>query len=116
MADHMASAILWSSSSDNTGHDMTGTYPRTLITDLWLCIDRRLTGRSGHRPGLVTVYSRSGQRSSPVRSPFITGMVTGHHLSPCIGPVIGQKKKSFIIIGLFFFFFVEGLIVNELSP
>ncbi|KAH3853086.1 hypothetical protein DPMN_095609 [Dreissena polymorpha] len=38
--------------------------------------------------------------------------VTGHHR----GPVIGHKKKSFIIIGLFFFF-VEGLIiVNELPP
>ncbi|KAH3878481.1 hypothetical protein DPMN_002377 [Dreissena polymorpha] len=36
--DHFASAIR-SLSGDNTGHDMTGTSPGTLITDLWLCID-----------------------------------------------------------------------------
>ncbi|KAH3823941.1 hypothetical protein DPMN_125766 [Dreissena polymorpha] len=33
MPDHFASAI-WSLSGDNTGYDMTGTSPGTLITDL----------------------------------------------------------------------------------
>ncbi|KAH3832156.1 hypothetical protein DPMN_105433 [Dreissena polymorpha] len=48
MPDHLASAIR-SLSGDNTGHDMTGTSPGTLITDIWLCIDRSLTGRSSNR-------------------------------------------------------------------
>ncbi|KAH3689961.1 hypothetical protein DPMN_191345 [Dreissena polymorpha] len=47
MPDHLASVIR-SLSGDNTGHDMTGTSPGTLITDLRLCIDRHLTSRSGH--------------------------------------------------------------------
>ncbi|KAH3866996.1 hypothetical protein DPMN_030120 [Dreissena polymorpha] len=34
MYDHMAAAILRSSSGDNTGHYMTGTSPRTLFTEL----------------------------------------------------------------------------------
>ncbi|KAH3860686.1 hypothetical protein DPMN_023598 [Dreissena polymorpha] len=34
MSDHMAAAILRSSSGGNTGHDMTVTSPRTLITKL----------------------------------------------------------------------------------
>ncbi|KAH3729514.1 hypothetical protein DPMN_055486 [Dreissena polymorpha] len=85
----------------------------TLITDLWLCIDRRLTGRSGHRSGQRSSPVRSSFITGPVRSPVITGPVIVHHRS---GPVTGQKKKSFIIIGLFFFFVKGLIIVNELPP
>ncbi|KAH3811660.1 hypothetical protein DPMN_140072 [Dreissena polymorpha] len=65
MSDHLASAI-WSLFGDNTGHDMTGTSPGTLIT--------------------VTGLVRS-----PVRS-LITGPVTGHLSGPVTGLVIDHRS------------------------
>ncbi|KAH3888002.1 hypothetical protein DPMN_012023 [Dreissena polymorpha] len=53
MPDHLASAIR-SLSGDNTGHDMTGTSPGTLITDHLSTSDRPVQSpvmslvRSGH--------------------------------------------------------------------
>ncbi|KAH3854796.1 hypothetical protein DPMN_097345 [Dreissena polymorpha] len=75
MPDHLASTIR-SLSGDNTGHDMTGTSLGTLITDLRLCIDRRLTGRSVHRSG-HDMTGRSGHDMTG-RSPVRLYNLSGH--------------------------------------